>query len=81
MRCPLPAARSLTRTAAPAGLVKTYDVACIAEPEVLCANVDRRTLPVRVVAKPKEFAKLLANFHSGQNDVTLLSLPPGAPIR
>jgi hypothetical protein len=57
------------------GLLKTYDVACIAEPEILCANVDRRALPVRIAVRPKEFTKLLANFHSGQHDVTLLSLP------
>lgn len=55
--------------------MKTYDVACIAEPEILCANVDRRTLPVRVVVRPKEFSRLLANFAAAQNDVTLLSLP------
>jgi hypothetical protein len=60
--------------------MKTYDVACIAEPEILCANVDRRTLPVRIVSRPRELAKLLANFHSGQSDITLLSLPdaPGS---
>jgi hypothetical protein len=57
------------------GLLKTYDVACIAEPEILCANVDRRALPVRIAVRPKDFTKLLANFHSGQHDVTLLSLP------
>lgn len=57
------------------GLVKTYDVACLAEPEILCANIDRRKLPVKVVVKPKELARMLANFHSGQVDVTFVSLP------
>ena len=62
-----------------AGLVKTYDVACLAEPEILCATIDRHTLPVRLTVRPKAMSKLLANFHSNQNDVTLLSLPPAAP--
>ena len=62
-----------------AGLVKTYDVACLADPEILCASIDRHTLPVRLTVRPKALARLLANFHSNQNDVTLLSLPPAAP--
>ena len=62
-----------------AGLVKTYDVACLAEPEILCASIDRHTLPVRLTVRPKSLARVLANFHVSQNDVTLLSLPPGAP--
>ena len=61
-----------------AGLLKTYDVACLADPEILCASIDRLSLPVRLTVRPKALSKLLANFHSNQNDVTLLSLPPAA---
>ena len=74
-----PLLRALRPPGARAGLVKTYDVACLAEPEILCASIDRHTLPVRLSVRPKALAKLLANFHSSQNDVTLLSLPPAAP--
>lgn len=62
-----------------AGLVKTYECSTLDDIEVLCANIDRRTLPVRLVLRPKELNKLLANFHSGQSDVTLLSLPDLPP--
>ncbi len=58
-----------------AGLVKTYDIACLEEVNILCNNTDRRQLPVRVVLRPKEFSKVLTNFHSGQVDVTFASLP------
>lgn len=71
-------AQALT-TPCVSGLLKTYDVACIADPEILCAHVDRRSLPCRAALRPRGLAKLLANFHSGQADVTLLSLPSNAP--
>ena len=80
-RCAAPRLRgpAPALSAGRAGLVKTYDVACLADPEILCASIDRLTLPVRLKVRPKALSKLLANFHSNQNDVTLLSLPPAAP--
>jgi cell cycle checkpoint control protein RAD9A len=60
------------------GLTKTYECCTLEEPEVLCASIDKRTLHARLVLKPKELNKLLSNFHSGQVDVTFLSLPAAA---
>ena len=61
------------------GLTKTYDVVCLAEPEFLCANIDKRRLCARLVADGKGLGRLLSNFHSGQSDVTLISLPERLP--
>ena len=62
-------------------MTKTYDVVCLAEPQFLCANIDKRQLCARLVADGKGLGRLLSNFHSGQSDVTLVSLPERLPER
>lgn len=58
--------------------MKTYETATLEDVETLCANIDRHALAAHLVLRPKEFGRLLATFHSGQSDVTLLSLPTSA---
>ena len=58
--------------------MKTYEVPTLEEVETLCANLDRHAQPAHLVLQPKDFGRLLATFHSGQTDVTLLSLPATA---
>ena len=61
-----------------AGLIKSYRVKCLEDPEVLVASVDRSSMPVCITLKPKELAKLLANFGSAQSDITVSSHPGSA---
>lgn len=63
------------------GLNKTYEVACVAEPEMLVATVDKHRCVARAVLKSKELSRLLGTFHSGIADVSLISLPAPAPAR
>lgn len=68
LRCP-PAVR--------AGLRKAFRLPTTPA-EILQANVDKEALPTRVVAETGAMARLLASFHAGLDEVTLVASPERA---
>ena len=44
----------------------------------LKATIDASRMPVRLVARPREFGRILSHFQSGQNDITISCSPEGA---
>lgn len=60
------------------GVTKTYSVHCLTDVEHLKATIDASRMPVRLVARPREFGRILSHFQSGQNDITISCSPEGA---
>lgn len=62
------------------GVIKTYRVACNAEPEVQTLALDRGRFPSRLVIRPRELARLLSNFQSSLQELTIIATDPAAGL-
>jgi hypothetical protein len=60
-----------------AGLVKSYKLPTL-DSEILQANVDKQQFAVRLTAGTPAIARLLASFHAGLEEVTIVALPEGS---
>lgn len=65
------------------GMRKTYWIACNVEPDIQQLSLDRRQLPSSFVVRPRDLNRLLANFQSTLQEITIIAtqqptLNPGA---
>ncbi|CAL4914350.1 unnamed protein product [Urochloa decumbens] len=62
------------------GVRKTYWIACSAEPEVQSLALDRGRFPSRLAIRPRELARLLSNFQSSLQELTIIATDPAAVL-
>ncbi|OEL32183.1 hypothetical protein BAE44_0006797, partial [Dichanthelium oligosanthes] len=62
------------------GVRKTYWIVCSAEPEVQSLALDRGRFPSRLVIRPRELARLLSNFQSSLQELTIIATDPAAGL-
>ncbi|KAL2469170.1 cell cycle checkpoint control protein family [Forsythia ovata] len=65
------------------GMKKSYWITCNVEPDIQQLSLDRRKLPSNFVVRPRDLNRLLANFQSTLQEITIIatqpsSLPPDA---
>ncbi|KAG2540836.1 cell cycle checkpoint control protein RAD9A-like isoform X2 [Panicum virgatum] len=62
------------------GVRKTYWIVCSAEPEVQSLALDRGRFPSRLTIRPRELARLLSNFQSSLQELTIIATDPAAGL-
>lgn len=65
------------------GMRKAYWITCNVEPDIQQLSLDRRKLPSSFVVRPRDLSRLLGNFQSTLQEITIIateptSLPSGA---
>lgn len=65
------------------GMRKAYWITCNVEPDIQHLSLDRRKLPSSFVVRPRDLNRLLANFQSTLQEITIIAtqqstLPPDA---
>ncbi|KAG8063398.1 hypothetical protein GUJ93_ZPchr0003g17462 [Zizania palustris] len=60
------------------GVRKTYWIACSAEPEVQTLALDRSNFSSRLAIRPRDLARLLSNFQSSLQELTIIATDPTA---
>ncbi|XP_047937593.1 cell cycle checkpoint control protein RAD9A [Salvia hispanica] len=55
------------------GMKKTYWITCNIEPDIQHLSLDRRKLPSSFVVRPRDLNRLLANFQSTLQEITIIS--------
>lgn len=56
-----------------AGMRKTYWITCNVEPDIQHLSLDRRRLPSSFVVRPRDLNRLLANFQSTLQEITIIA--------
>ncbi|KAG8097300.1 hypothetical protein GUJ93_ZPchr0013g37509 [Zizania palustris] len=59
---------------------KTYCIACSAEPEVQTLALDRSNFSSRLAIRPRDLARLLSNFQSSLQELTVIATDPAAGL-
>ncbi|KAJ1297166.1 hypothetical protein BS78_01G356900 [Paspalum vaginatum] len=62
------------------GVRKTYWIVCSAEPEVQTLSLDRGRFPSHLAIRPRELARLLSNFQSSLQELTIIATDPAAGL-
>lgn len=57
---------------------KTYWITCNFEPDIQHLSLDRRTLPSSFVVRPRDLNRLLANFQSTLQEITIIATQQSA---
>ncbi|CAA6663435.1 unnamed protein product [Spirodela intermedia] len=60
------------------GVKKTYWITCHVEPDVHQLSIDRERYPSSFVVRPRDLARLLGNFQSTLQDITIIATDPSA---
>ncbi|XP_042017535.1 cell cycle checkpoint control protein RAD9A-like [Salvia splendens] len=60
------------------GMKKTYWITCNIEPDIQHLSLDRRKLPSSFVVRPRDLNRLLANFQSTLQEITIISTQQSA---
>ncbi|GFP99775.1 cell cycle checkpoint control protein rad9a [Phtheirospermum japonicum] len=65
------------------GIRKAYWITCNVEPDIQHLSLDRRKLPSSLVVRPRDLNRLLANFQSSLQEITIIAtqtsaVPPDA---
>ncbi|XP_020585334.1 cell cycle checkpoint control protein RAD9A isoform X2 [Phalaenopsis equestris] len=58
------------------GARKTYWISCNVEPEIQQLSLDRRRLPTSFVVRPRDLTRLLSNFQSSLQEITIIATDP-----
>ncbi|KAL8109349.1 uncharacterized protein LOC141671985 isoform X2 [Apium graveolens] len=58
------------------GLRKAYWITCNVEPDIQHLSLDRRKLPSSLVVRPRDLNRLLANFQSTLQEITIFATEP-----
>ncbi|XP_039022351.1 cell cycle checkpoint control protein RAD9A-like [Hibiscus syriacus] len=58
------------------GLKKSYWITCNVEPDIQHLSLDRRRFPSNLVVRPRDLTRLLANFQSSLQEITIVSTEP-----
>jgi hypothetical protein len=62
------------------GLKKTYRISCTAESEVQTLALDRSRFPSRLAIRPRDLTRLLSNFQSSLQELTIIATEPAAGL-
>ncbi|KAL6582671.1 hypothetical protein OROMI_004749 [Orobanche minor] len=60
------------------GMRKAYWITCNVEPDIQHLSLDRRKLPSSFVVRPRDLNRLLANFQSSLQEITIIATQPSA---
>ncbi|KAG0495709.1 hypothetical protein HPP92_000400 [Vanilla planifolia] len=60
------------------GARKTYWISCNVEPEIQHLSLDRRRLPSSFVVRPRDLTRLLTNFQSSLQEITIIATEQSA---
>ncbi|KAK1277744.1 hypothetical protein QJS04_geneDACA007295 [Acorus gramineus] len=55
------------------GMKKTYWISCNVEPDIQHLSLDRRKFPSNFVVRPRDLNRLLANFQSSLQEITVIA--------
>ncbi|XP_047322290.1 cell cycle checkpoint control protein RAD9A isoform X2 [Impatiens glandulifera] len=58
------------------GIRKAYWITCNIEPDIQHLSLDRRKLPSSFVVRPRDLTRLLANFQSTLQEITIIATEP-----
>ncbi|XP_010259632.1 PREDICTED: cell cycle checkpoint control protein RAD9A isoform X2 [Nelumbo nucifera] len=58
------------------GMRKAYWINCNVEPDIQHLSLDRRRFPSNFVVRPRDFNRLLANFQSSLQEITVIATDP-----
>ncbi|KAJ8752536.1 hypothetical protein K2173_004824 [Erythroxylum novogranatense] len=61
------------------GSRKTYWITCNVEPDIQHLSLDRRTFPTSLVVRPRDFNRLLGNFQSSLQEITIIATETTLP--
>lgn len=61
-----------------AGMRKAYWITCNVEPDIQHLSLDRRKLPSSFIVRPRDLNRLLANFQSTLQEITIIATQPSA---
>ena len=56
-----------------AGMKKTYWITCNVEPDIQHLSLDRSRFPSSLVVHPRNLSKLLGNFQSSLQEITIIA--------
>lgn len=60
------------------GMKKAYWISCNVEPDIQHLSLDRAKFPSNFVVRPRDFNRLLANFQSSLQEITVIATEPMA---
>ncbi|XP_014517140.1 cell cycle checkpoint control protein RAD9A [Vigna radiata var. radiata] len=60
------------------GMRKTYWITCNVEPDIQHLSLDRQKFPSNFVVRPRDLNRLLANFQSSLQEITIIATEPSA---
>ncbi|KAL5566006.1 hypothetical protein UlMin_029170 [Ulmus minor] len=60
------------------GMRKTYWITCNVEPNIQNLSLDRRRFPSNIVVRPRDLNRLLANFQSSLQEITVIATEPNS---
>lgn len=60
------------------GMKKVYWISCNVEPDVQHLSLDRTKFPSNFVVRPNDFNRLLANFQSSLQEITVIATEPSS---
>ncbi|KAG6497150.1 hypothetical protein ZIOFF_045038 [Zingiber officinale] len=55
------------------GVKKTYWITCNVDPDIQHLSLDRRQFPSSLAVRPRDLARLLANFQSSMQEITVIA--------
>lgn len=55
---------------------KAYWITCNVEPSIQHLTLDRRRFPSKLVVRPRDLNRLLANFQSSLQEITIIATEP-----
>ncbi|XP_038890821.1 cell cycle checkpoint control protein RAD9A [Benincasa hispida] len=58
------------------GMKKTYCISCNIEPDIQHLSLDRRQFPSDLVVRPRDLNRLLSNFQSSLQEITIIATEP-----
>lgn len=61
-----------------AGMRKTYWITCNVEPDIQHLSLDRQKFPSTFVVRPRDLNRLLANFQSSLQEITIIATEPAS---
>jgi len=61
-----------------AGMRKSYWITCNVEPDIQHLSLDRQKFPSNFVVRPRDLNRLLANFQSSLQEITIIATEPSA---
>lgn len=59
-----------------AGVRKTYWITCNVEPDIQYLSLDRTKIPSSFVVRPRDLNRLLGNFQSNLQEITIIATDP-----